>query len=140
MKEILNSFEYLPRLSEFVKVCDTKNAINDTPITLMEFICQYTDFITQPPTKGMFIPCDEEGNVLEEPKRIDYIGKEMEFTKDELVKRDSLLFQQAKERVLFELPNPFKANRKKENMKQFFDKFKTIEAAINAGVKLKRKG
>ena len=53
MKEILNSFEYLPRLSEFVKVCDTKNAINDTPITLMEFICQYTNFITQPLTKEL---------------------------------------------------------------------------------------
>ena len=31
-------------------------------------IDSYTDLITQPLTKGMFVPCDEEGNVLEEPK------------------------------------------------------------------------
>ena len=32
-------------------------------------ICNYATFLIQPLQLGMFVPCDENGNVLEEPKR-----------------------------------------------------------------------
>lgn len=51
----------------------------------------YANFLKQPLTLGMFVPCDEYGNVLEEP--IDTICG---------VERYSEKYQQAKERVLFE--------------------------------------
>lgn len=62
----------------------------------------YANFLKRPLELGFFIPCDLDGNVLEKPKRSDYIGKEMEFTKDELVERDLEQYQEALDRVLFE--------------------------------------
>lgn len=50
----------------------------------------YAKFITQPLTLGMFVPCDEDGNILPAP----VTG---EFAKGELSEQ----YQQAKERVLF---------------------------------------
>jgi len=60
-------------------------------------ILNYATFLKQPLTLGMFIPCDEEGNVLEE--------KSIFNTTDECYIFDSELFynyKQAKDRVLFE--------------------------------------
>lgn len=54
-------------------------------------IRNYSDFLKQPLTLGVFIPCDDEGNVLEEP--VDTIGG---------VELYSEKYQQAKEKVLFE--------------------------------------
>ena len=51
----------------------------------------YANFIKQKPEILMFIPCDENGNVLEEP--IETIGG---------VEMYSKRYQQAKERCLFE--------------------------------------
>jgi hypothetical protein len=47
----------------------------------------YANFLKQPLTLGMFVPCDENGNVLEEKKPF---------------QDDYHKFQQAKERVIFE--------------------------------------
>ncbi len=60
---------------------------------------KYAQFLKQPLNSGMFVPCDIEGNVLEEPKRISYsynpIINEMHDNK-------VIRYKQAKERVLFE--------------------------------------
>ena len=78
-----------------------------------ELTVMYKDFLNQKLTEpykigtieahylNRFIACDLEGNVLEEPKISDYVGKELEFKKSELVERDSIKYQQAKDRILF---------------------------------------
>ena len=60
-------FEALPMLSEFVSKISGHLFTFEHSNPWWDFTSKYTDFITQPLTKGMFIPCDEEGNVLVEP-------------------------------------------------------------------------
>lgn len=59
----------------------TKNVIN------------YANFLSQPLTLGMFVPCDEAGNVLDAPDAFDIVSSETYRTN---------LYRQAKDRVLFE--------------------------------------
>jgi len=61
---------------------------------VLELINNYANFLNQPLELGMFIPCDEEGNVLTEP--------DLRGLKDEHRKELYEQYQQAKERVLFE--------------------------------------
>jgi len=56
-------------------------------------ILKYSDFLKQPIELCMFVPCDKDGNVLEEPT---HYGKSIE-TMRELLKE----YKQAKERCLF---------------------------------------
>jgi len=58
-------------------------------------IVKYKDFLKQPLTLGMFVPCDLEGNVLEEPNRSMHTDSECEE------------YQQAKERCLFEIDGDY---------------------------------
>lgn len=65
-------------------------------------VMAYANFLSQPLEIWMFIPCDEDGNVLEEPK--DYAdileqGSRV-YHYDNII--EARKFQQAKERVLFE--------------------------------------
>lgn len=62
-------------------------------------ILRYAEFLKQPLTLGMFVPCDEEGNVLEKPNY-----KQYDFSNDEekLYKNDLAYFESAKEKVFFE--------------------------------------
>ncbi len=57
-------------------------------------VFSYAQFLKQPLTLGMFIPCDLEGNVLEEPT---HHGKSIETSRETLKE-----YQEAKDRVLFE--------------------------------------
>ena len=54
--------------------------INESLISL-EKIRNYANFLKQPLNIGMFVPCDEDGNVLEEPNIEDYFddGFNLEF-------------------------------------------------------------
>lgn len=68
--------------------------------------CQvYSDFLKQPLTLGMFVPCDFEGNPLKEPRDLKRYNDM--FLRNEQVKSDwmaeCLFYEQAKERVLFEV-------------------------------------
>jgi hypothetical protein len=56
----------------------------------------YANFLNQPLTLGMFVPCDEDGDVLEEPD-LDIQGRPTNCQPDYVE-----FYQQAKERVLFE--------------------------------------
>lgn len=127
MKEILTSFEYLPRLSLFWIKMEAKD---------IRFFNDYVNLITQPLTKGMFVPCDEEGNVLEEPERNNYLSVRA-FTEN--LKQ----YQQAKDRVIFEGWESNGSNNYQllSSTGDYLDtkRHKTIEDAINAGVKLKYK-
>lgn len=70
----------------------------------------YAKFLKRPLEIWMFVPCDENGNVLQEPKAEDYFNVNIEakkFTKEDsegLNKHYSALmfYEKAKERVLFE--------------------------------------
>ncbi|WP_291095515.1 MULTISPECIES: hypothetical protein [unclassified Empedobacter] len=79
---------------------------------LIHRVVNYAQFLKQPSKLGMFVPCDEEGNVLEEPTMEKYgyyfsnhqeeqSGWMYEEGEDEYYKVLEK-YQQAKERVLFE--------------------------------------
>lgn len=59
----------------------------------------YDHFIGQSLILGMFIPCDEDGNVLEEPKDYD-LGLKFPYSNKHSIECEK--YQQAKDRVLFE--------------------------------------
>jgi hypothetical protein len=67
-----------------------------------EVVYKYAKFLGQKPTLGMFVPCDEEGNVLEEPKNFkEWCVKALNTTYDlDLSKYE--IYQQALSRVVFE--------------------------------------
>lgn len=63
---------------------------------------KYANFLNQPLKLGMFIPCDENDNVLEEPKRWkDYLEYPESFDGNKEWE-ELYTYQEAKERVLFE--------------------------------------
>lgn len=62
----------------------------------------YANFLNQPLKLGMFIPCDENDNVLEEPKRWkDYLEYPESFDGNKEWE-ELYTYQEAKERVLFD--------------------------------------
>ena len=58
-------------------------------------VLNYANFLKQPLTLGMFVPCDDDGNVLEFKERHNCIN-EIEFD------QKLLDFQDAKSKVIFE--------------------------------------
>ena len=89
-------FETLPMLSEFVITLE-HNEISHFEDDY-EHITKYANFITQPLTKGMFIPCDEEGEVLSEPEHFEWWVNLQQMKTPDI---ECSQYQQAKERVLF---------------------------------------
>lgn len=78
--------EQEPKLDESYKVAE--NAI--------ESIFKYANFLKKPLTLGMFVPTDEDGNVLEEPREDDHSF----YTHNNKSVQEE--YSEAKERVLFE--------------------------------------
>ena len=95
-----------------------KTFINESLISL-EKIRNYANFLKQPLNLGMFVPCDENGNVLQEPKKTNYQvdvntkcsgWKYLYDSNDKLIgyyddrkwKEDFVKYKQSKEKVLFE--------------------------------------
>ena len=129
MKELLKElgFEHLPMLSEFV------GKARITKVENINIYYDYRDFITQPLTKGMFIPCDEDGWVLINPK----VDDNRSLISDEQYGTNLKTYQQAEDRVLFE--GGFGYIKKDNSIAQIgcnrLYMKGTIEQAINAGVK-----
>lgn len=67
----------------------------DEELGKLQVIRSYAKFLKQPLTLSMFVPCDEEGNILEEPERI-HFSTQFDF------KAELDVFAEAKERCLFE--------------------------------------
>ena len=65
---------------------------------------KYAKFLKQPLELWMFVPCDDDGNILEEPTKysnwtnFDYSGTDIGFEDEKLCRE----YQKAKERCLFE--------------------------------------
>lgn len=58
---------------------------------------KYAEFLKQPLKFGMFIPCDQEGDILNEPQFENYQEGQYHLFKD-----DKINYEKAKEKVLFE--------------------------------------
>lgn len=70
-------------------------------ICFKDCVLNYAKFLKQSLELWMFVPCDEDGDVLVEPERYRH---QLNFDEweDRYDKKEVLEFQQAKERVLFE--------------------------------------
>lgn len=68
-------------------------------------VINYANFLKQPLTLGMFVPCDADGNIMEEPVNYNIWG-ELHYNNGEnngtIGFEDHLKYQEAKDRVLFE--------------------------------------
>lgn len=90
----------LMSLSDFVtKVEETETHNESDLFNQLMLIINYNKFLSQPLTLGMFIPCDEEGNVLENPIQDDlcssFFEKQQSFNQEKE-------YESAKSKVLFE--------------------------------------
>ena len=90
---------------------------------------KYAKFLKQPLKLEMFVPCDEDGNILKEPKRWeDYLQYPDSF--DGNKEWDELYdYQQAKEKVLFVFKPHFDILVIKHNILQY----RNIEYLANFG-------
>jgi hypothetical protein len=109
-------------MTEFV--LDQGNPSN-TDFQFADKVMSYANFLKQPLELWMFVPCDEEGNVLEEPRPQD--GDDGNWNYQARFNQ----YQQAKERCLFfsqhgenEIFDPCLA-------KVFLDEFYNIEQLSN---------
>jgi len=82
-------------MTEFV--LKTYDEISDS-IDSESMMYNYANFLNQPLTLGMFVPCDEDGCVLEEPEFHEPNNENEIGDYDEL----RYQYQQAKDKVLFE--------------------------------------
>jgi hypothetical protein len=155
MKKLLEQlgFKELPILSEFLLKQRGHFPKGTPPIEVYEIRdernMQYYNLITQPLTKGMFIPCSEDGNVMIEPEcECDDGQEEYDCVKENCSQTYyAEQYQQAKDRVLFECDKPEIIYNRividgimlKNTLGGFTADGKdieTIEQAINSGVKL----
>ncbi len=74
----------------------------------LSWIYNYANFLKQPLKLEMFVPCDNEGNVLEEPDFFsgDYDDNGFGDVDKFKYKNDIQEYNQAKEKILFELNFP----------------------------------
>ena len=74
-------------------------------INILQFrnnIGNYANFLKQPLKKWMFVPCDLDDNILEEPEHFkDWINSYHYFNASESVTHVCKEYKKAKERVLF---------------------------------------
>ena len=82
--------EYAPKFNPFG---------TDEQILCLDYIRNYAKFLKQPLKLEMFVPCDEEGNVLEEPKiEEEYVDEHT----TQIFAQYQYDLDKAKEKVLFD--------------------------------------
>jgi hypothetical protein len=77
------------------KVCEVWEYAGLTDTEKLNALARHANFLKQPLKLEMFVPCDEEGNILEEPLAYN-------FKSVELFTNYNIKYQKAKEKVLFE--------------------------------------
>ena len=102
---------YLQSMTDFVLEKMRFWGINDNLLADGLLVKNYANFLKQPLQLGFFVPCDENGNVLSEPKAEDYFN--IKIPTDQLKKEDAeglnrhyadlMLFEDAEKRVLFKV-------------------------------------
>ena len=100
----------------------------DKELKILSTIRNYATFLKQPLKLEMFVPCDENGNVLEEPQmrpeRNSFDEEDMDYDAQELYD-----YIKAKEKVLFELNSPVAV----ETMNYHISRNRNIEYLANFG-------
>jgi len=162
MKQLLEElrFAHLPMMTAFLKEFGERTqGIKNVP-KYSEY--KYMDLILQPLTKGMFVPCGEDGEVLSEPNKFgafcDGIKIHASLSIEVNIFEESCKqYKEAKERVIFEgwsitMQNEYSIILN-DSDKQLFNflttgevqgtypeqLYETLEDAINDKVKLKLK-
>lgn len=100
VKKLVSTTDFVLEQKEYIKEVD-KLSFFEFQIKINEFydkVVHHTTQMKRTLEKGMFVPCDEEGNVLKEPKESDYNLGDIHagYYREDLIK-----YQQAKERILF---------------------------------------
>ena len=91
---------HLISTTEFVKVLQQSQLWGNCYDVVCNILEKYANFISQKPELWMFVPCDEDGNVLEEPEN--YKEWLLDTPYDFLYKYEHCLqYQQAQSKVLF---------------------------------------
>lgn len=74
---------------------------------MLDEIGNYASFLKQPLALGMFVPCDEDGNVLEEPEHYKKWHKWGSFSEHgESIVTECKKYFESKKRVLFHIEIP----------------------------------
>lgn len=103
MKKLISMADYVLQ-NKLLDKYNTENDFNFACAVFTGRCTRYANFMKQPLKLGFFVPCDEDGTILEKPKDeliIDYlIGKDFKTnTHDEDLM--CLKYGEAQERVLF---------------------------------------
>lgn len=88
---------HLINTTKFVKVLQQSQLWGNCYDVVCNILEKYANFISQKPELWMFVPCDEEGNVLVEPKLDGKYGN----SDSSLYDADILNYRQAQSKVLF---------------------------------------
>ena len=102
MKQLIKMTDFVLEIEQKLKI-----AKYDTEYKLLSDVIIYANFLKQHLKLWMFIPCDEDGNVFEEPTTSDFdnyhekYGNILNSEDIEEYKKALEQHQQAKERVLF---------------------------------------
>lgn len=118
-------------LNEYSKL--KNNQTDDSTLEFTDNVVNYANFLNKPLTLGMFIPVDENGNVLSEPVKPHTYASE---NTDEYIKHYNSqvnAYKFTKERVLFEgfeWDNILEQGRNKQNGIYFDKGNHTIEDLI----------
>ena len=115
-------------LNEYKKIMNTP--YNDSVLTAFdaEKFVKYAKFLKQPLKLEMFVPCDQNGNILSEPemieKRLGFDEVELDYNYAEVE-----VHKKAKEKVLFVHKPQFSIDAIKHHIEQS----RTIEYLANFG-------
>lgn len=75
----------------------------DKELSILSKIRNYANFLKIPLKLEMFVPIDEEGNLLEEPEQFkEWIKSDHYFNASESVTHQCRMYKKSKEKVLFE--------------------------------------
>ncbi|QIY92219.1 hypothetical protein [Chryseobacterium gallinarum] len=100
--KLISMTEFILQQNEIRKQYEYPFEVNDKTIEFAKVVLKYAKFLRQPLSLGMFVPVDEDGNVLEEPKRWqDYLEAPESFDGNSEW-HEFYKYEIAQEKVLFE--------------------------------------
>ena len=115
--------DFVLRINEIEKEID--QFFDSWRMKQLRIIENYAKFLKQPLKLEMFVPCDEDGNVLAEPKIPHTFASENSDLYIEKWKSETEIFNKAKEKVLFE-------NASIREINYFVNHFQTIEDLLQS--------
>ena len=100
MKKLIGMVEFINHITTKPLGGQQVASVRHVELEKYRMIFKHSQFLQQTPTIGMFVPCDEDGNVLEKPTTE---GVDLNDMYDwNLYNEDLQQYQQAEQRVIFE--------------------------------------